>query len=289
MKLQRETLQLLRRAGETPDDHLDIGETALALAMLERSDAQLAPYRAHLAALETTLRAEGPALRLEDQLRLLRQAIVLEGAYQGEEETRSDEARQNNFMDVIDRRRGNALTLGILYLHLAHRMGWAMTGIDLGGLFLLRLSAADGTAVIDPFRAGQLCQIQAVDEDLDDAEEEGDLDLHGLLEATREISFSDEMLRPLNKREVLLRLQHRVKRRLLTQDKVEGAITTLQGMILFAPRQNELWRELGCLQAERGHIRAAITALEVVKDLADDPLPVRQTGELIRELRWRLN
>jgi regulator of sirC expression with transglutaminase-like and TPR domain len=108
-------------------------------------------------------------------------------------------------------------------------------------------------------------------------------------EESRVIDIASEILRPLDKREVLLRLQHHVKRRQLAQDRVDAAITTLQGMILFAPRRDELWKELGYLQAERGHIRAAITALEVVRDLSEDPAPLQQTDGIIRELRWRLN
>lgn len=286
MNPQQESLRILRRAGESLDRELNLGEAALALAALDKTDAPIEPYRQHLAALVELLRAEGPATRLDDQLRLLRRVMVVQHKYQGDENYQED-ARAFNLMEVIDRRRGAPVALGLLYLHVASIMGWAMTGIDLAGHFLLRLSARDGSAIIDPFRAAQTCQIEEVDAAfLEDEPEQGFITLS---DEVRVLDLSSELLKPLEKRDVLLRLQHQVKRRQLAQDRVDAAITTLQGMILFAPRRDELWKELGYLQAERGHIRAAITALEVVRDLSDDPVPLQQTDGIIRELRWRLN
>lgn len=286
MSNQQESLRILRRAGETQDDKVNLGEAALALAALEKKDCAIEPYRQHLAALVDQVREEGRLTRLDDQLRAIRRVLVVQNKYQGDE-NHKDEARSNNMMDVIDRRSGSPVALGILYLHIAAALGWAMTGIDLTGHFLIRLSAADGQAVIDPFRAGQLCQIVEADEDYFD---EDDALYEDLPEPDPHVlDLSAELMKPLTAREVLMRLQHSVKRRLLSQDRVDAAITTLQSMILFAPRHQDLWRELGALQAERGHIRAAITALEVVRDLSAEPMPAQQTDGMLRELRWRLN
>lgn len=286
MKLTQDSINILRHAGESEEATLNLSDVALAFASLEKPDVTIEAYRQHVHALVGLLKAEGPATRLDDQLRLLRRVLVVQFKYQGEDAYLND-PRATNLMDVIDRRRGAPVALGLLYLHLADSVGWAMTGIDLGGEFLLRLSAADGSVVIDPFRAGQTCQIEEVNSD--DLDEDEPPDMMTLLSDSRIVPASSELLRPLSKREVILRLQHQVKRRLLAQDKVDAAILMLQAMILFAPRRDELWRELGYLQAERGHLRAAITALEVVRDLTPDPVPLEQTDGLIRELRWRLN
>jgi len=285
MNTQQEALRVLRRTGEVADGAIDLGQAALALASFEKKEVSFVPYRRHLALMVEQVQAEGKTDRLEEQLRRLRRVLVVQNKYQGDEDHSAD-ARSMNLMDVIDRRRGSPMMLGLIYLHVAGAVGWAMTGLDLSGHFLLRLSARDGQAVIDPFRAGQPCQIEDVgglsfddDPDFDDLPQE-----HGTT-----IDLSSEILRPVGRRELLLKIQHVVKRRLLSQDRLEAAIGVLQSMILFAPRKQDLWKELGYLQAERGHLRAAITALEVVKDLALDPIPAQQTDVVLRELRWRLN
>ncbi len=281
MNSQQESLRILRRAGEQEGTAISLGEAALALASLEKQGADLTPYRQHLAVLIEQMRSGGTATTLEMYLQRLRHVLVVQNKYQGDD-NHNEDPRATNLMDAIDRRRGSPVMLGLIYLHVATAMGWAMTGLDLSGHFLLRLSARDGQVVIDPFRAGQTCQLEAAGDYLvDEDEEEG--------RSSTLLDLSSELLRPLDNRELLLRLQHAVKHRLLSQDRLEAAIATLQGMILFAPRHQDLWKELGYLQAERGHLRAAITALEVVKDLAADSLPVQQTDVMLRELRWRLN
>jgi regulator of sirC expression with transglutaminase-like and TPR domain len=283
MDNQKTALKILRAAGREEDDKLDLAETALALAALEKEGAPLRPYQDHLNALSAQIRASGPATRLEEQLRLLRQLLVVQHKYHGDEQA-SETGRASNLMDVIDRRKGSPLLLGILYLHVAHAAGWAMTGIDLSGHFLLRLSARDGQALIDPFRAGQTCCVEEIEDALLGEESFFDSD-----EMEEEEPFPQALLIPLTRREILLRLEHGVKRRHLAQDRVEPAIAVLQSMLIFAPQKQELWREIGYLQAERGHIRAAITALEVVRELTNEPMPMGQSDGFLRELRWRLN
>ncbi len=286
MENHQNALQILRRTGAQDDDRLDLAQAALALASLEKPATPIAPYQDHLDALAAHIRAAPSADRLNDQLRLLRRFLVVQHKYQGDE-NQADNPCANNLMDVIDQRQGSSVLLGILYLHVAQAAGWAMTGLDLSGHFLLRLSARDGQVLIDPFRAGQTCYIEEVEdtffnEDIffDASEETSDED---------SLDFSSALLRTLSHREVLLRLQHDVKRRLLLKDQVEPAIEVLQSMLLFAPKQQDLWREIGYLQAERGHIHAAIDALETVRNLGPDPMPLKKTDGLLQELRWRLN
>jgi len=286
MSTQHEALRILRRTGELVDTSINLGEAALALAALEKQGSKIEPYRQHLASMVAQAKAEGPAKKLDDQLNILRRILVIQNKYQGADDHMED-MRALNLMDVIDRRRGSPVALGILYLHLATEMGWAMTGLDLSGHFLLRLSAQDGQVVLDPFRAGQSCQIEEANDDLLD--DDGYGLLSGEQEAPKILDLSSELLQPLGSREILLRLQHGVKRHQVAHDRADGAISTLQSMILFAPRHQDLWRELGYLQAERGHLRAAITALEVVRDLVAEPAPLQQADVMLRELRWRLN
>lgn len=286
MKNPQEALKILRRAGEKHDGQIDIAETAIALASLEKAGADMTSYQAHLDLLAAQVHPDRNLDLLEDQLRVLRQLLVVEHKYHGDE-NHAEDCRNSNLMDVIDRRCGAPVPLGLLYLHVAQAAGWAMTGIDLSGHFLLRLSARDGQVLIDPFRAGQTCHVQEIEEDY--YGEDGLLEEMDFIREDETFDLTSSLARPLTPREVLLQLQHDVKRRMLSQDRVEPAISILQSMLLFAPQQEDLWREIGYLQAERGHIRAAITALEVVCDLAPEHMPPEQNSGILKDLRMRLN
>jgi len=285
-----EALHILRRAGDEKDDAINFGETALALAAFEKSEVEITPYRNHLDSLIDQVKKECKYVSVkqaEDQLEALRKVLVIKHEYKGDESFEED-PRSNNLMEVIDRKCGSPIALGILYLHVARALGWAMTGLDLCGHFLLRLSAQDGQIIIDPFRSGQVCQIEEASDILFDEDDE-EINFIEALKKTSPVNLSSDILKPVSARSLLLKLQHAVKKRLIDQNRIDTSITTLHGMILFAPRRHDLWKELGYLQAERGHLRAAINALEVVKDLAEDPLPGKQTDVVLKELRWRLN
>lgn len=254
-----------------------------------------APYRDFLSGLVAAVRDEKPGLFLEEQLHALRRVLVLEHKFQGES-TLSDDPQSANLMQVIDRRQGVAPALGVLYLHVAEKMGWSMMGIDYAGHFLVRLGGQDGAVILDPTRAGQTCTPEALlDMSAMMAEDEA-FDAEGLTsDADDEGDADDELSSPpsyavvLTKRDILLRLQNNLKRRQLAREKLDAAIGTLQGMILLAPRRPAMWRELSHLQAERGSLRAAITALEMVQDLSGAPEDTIHAEAMLRELRWRLN
>ena len=270
-----DAISILRCAGEQGDDGLDLAETALALAALENPQASLTPYREHLAVLVEQVMAEGPLSRLDDRLRLLRRVLVVQYKYHGDEDS-YDDLQGANLMRVIDRRHGLPVTLGIIYLHVAAKLGWSMIALNFPGSFLVRLSASDGRVILDPFRAGKTCSPEELQELLP-------ANGHDALESLSAYGT------PVSKRDILLRLQNNIKRRQLGMDNLDAAINTLQGMVLFAPRRHEVWRELGYLQAERGHLRSAITALEVVCDLTGDVMQAQQTETVLGQLRRQLN
>ncbi|MDD5585880.1 MAG: tetratricopeptide repeat protein [Alphaproteobacteria bacterium] len=275
MRSSTEAIRILRRAGEQGDDAIDLSETALALAALDNPQTCLTPYRDHLARLAELIKAEGPVSRLDDRLRLLRRVLVVQNRYHGDDEPGGGVC-QSSLPYVIDKRCGPPVALGIIYLHVAEKAGWPMTGLNFPGVFPVRLSAADGWAILDPFRAGQTCKLEDLCERLkpDKRETQDGQESYGA---------------PVSKRGALLRLQNGVKRHYLAQDNLDAAVGALQGMVLVAPQRQEIWRELGYLEAERGHMLSAITAFEVVSDLGGDASQAQQTETMLEQFRRQLN
>ncbi len=273
MSTQTEAISILRRVGGQPDDRFDLAEAAIALASLELPDRRVDSYRRHLDELVEGVRAEGSAVKLDDRLRFLRRVLVVKHKYRGED---SGDLRNVNLMHVVDRRLGSGIALGILYLHVAEALGWPMAPLAFPGSFLLRISGQDGRAVLDPFRSGKTCRPE---------------ELRALVQSCGfdAIDRLTDCYVPLSKRDVLLKLLQNIKRRQLGMDMAEAAVNTLQSMILIAPRRHDLWRELGYMQAERGNLRSAITALEIVCDLSGEASHVQQAELMVGQLRRQLN
>jgi regulator of sirC expression with transglutaminase-like and TPR domain len=268
---------MLRGIAAAPSERLDLGEAALALASLERRQVALARYRDHLAELAGDVaHCAGPDARsLAQRVAALNDTILGKHGYRGDADT-YDDLQNANLMRVIDRRRGLPVTLGILYIHAARAQGWDMVGLAFPGHFLVRLEAADGRAIIDPFNAGKLPDAGALRE---------------LLRATagNEVELAPEHYAAVSDRAVLLRLQNNIKLRLIGADQIAKAARTLESMLLFAPDQADLWREAGLLHAHLGNYGAASAAIERFLTLADNDTARHTMAALLQRIRAKLN
>lgn len=268
-------LRVLMEAGGSTDERLDIGETALALAALDESPASISAYRDFLDTVVRDIRdASYPGMPLPDQISLLADVMVEHYGFVGDADTYNDLANAN-IMRVIDRRRGLPVALGVLYLHIGRKLGWNMVGLNFPGHFLLRIEAEGSRAIIDPFDG---CAVRSV------------ADLRKLLKSVQgdEAELQPEHYEPVTDRSVLLRLQNNIKMRRLQRGSVNAAVQTLQTMVLFAPLEAMLWRELGLFQAKLGNLQHAIDSLETFMQLGVPDSLRHQTALILQKLRASL-
>jgi len=266
---------VLREIAASRSDRLDLGEAALALASLERRQVGLARYRDHLAQLALDVGACDAAPSLAARAAALNQTILGKHGYRGDADT-YDDLQNANLMRVIDRRRGLPVTLGILYMHAARAQGWDMVGLAFPGHFLVRLEAADGRAIVDPFNQGKLPDAGALRELL-----------RGTAGADAELA--PQHYAPVSDRAVLLRLQNNIKLRLIGADRIAEAVRVIDVMLLFAPDQSELWREAGLLHAHLGNLGAATAAIERFLAIADNETARHTMAALLQRMRAKLN
>lgn len=272
---RREIRQDLSRIAAQPDDAIDLAEAALALAALERP-AELEPYRRHLDELAADAAEAARCGSTADRVDILNEVICGRHRYGGDE--RDYENLDNaNLMRVIDRRRGLPVTLGILYLHVARRLGWAMDGLAFPTHFLVRLEDQAGRRdIIDPFHKGRV------------------LDAAGLRDLLKAISGDGAELEPshyaaVGNRDILLRLQNNIKLRLLRAGELQRALAVVEGMLLFAPTEAPLWREAGLLHLRLDNLRAAIASLEQFVARTGNATARHRASALLQELRGRLH
>ncbi len=268
---RQEIEALLAAAGQQPDARLDLAETALLLAALDRPRVGLERYRAHLAEL-AALVGEGAGATLEARAVALNEAIRGRLRYEGDSQT-YDDTQNANLMRVIDRRRGIPVTLAILYLHGARAQGWEAEALRFPGHVLVRLAQGPRRLILDPFNGG------------------GVLDAAGLRALAKAITgdaaeLTPDHTLPLSNREVLLRLQNNIKLRRLQSNQLEPGLATLVSMLLLAPGDWSLWAEAAALHQRLENLGAAVVALGQVIALAPDPR-LRAEAERQRSLLLR--
>jgi regulator of sirC expression with transglutaminase-like and TPR domain len=269
-------LRVLVKAGESGDQALDIGETALALAALTPAEGSLTSYRDFLDNVAFAVSKHGNKgdLDLTEQVKLLQKVLASEYGFTGDKNSYNDLANAN-LMRVIDRRKGLPVALGIIYLHVGRRLGWDMVGLSFPGHFLIRMQKNGERVILDPFDGGSVREVS---------------DLRGLLKSVQgdEAELMPEHYEPVSDRAVLLRLQNNIKMRKLQKGALEQAVETLQLMVLFAPAEAMLWRELGLFQARLGRLKHAIAALETFMRLGVPESLKHQTALLLQKLRGNM-
>ena len=185
---------------------------------------------------------------LERRRRHLNAVLFDAHGYAGDAET-YDAPENANLLQVIDRRVGLPVSLGILYIQAARAQGWVVDGLAFPGHFLVRMDEGDRRVIVDPFHWGQLLEADH---------------LRGLLKQFRgaDAELEPSHYAPVGNRAILLRLQNNIKSRALQASDGARAAAILERMLLIAPEAGGLWHELGMVRARLGTIKGAVEALE---------------------------
>ena len=271
----------LDAVGQLPDDEIDLAATALQLA---RIDAPQCDWRAATMDLSLLARAAveaATAAPAADAGDLAARRAVLAGVLHGEagfagdDRTYEDPANAN-LLQVLERRRGLPVALGILWLHAADAAGWPAHGLDFPGHFLLALEGSRGQLVVDVFAGGTALAAPELRALIKRAE--GD---------TAELRPG--VLVPMGRRAVLLRLQNNIKLRRLRAGDLAGALTCAEDMLRIAPTEAALWREAGLMNQRLERIGAALLAFERFLAIQTEGAAAARVRDIMGELRQRLN
>ena len=272
--------EYLRRVAAQPDEAIDLAETALRLASLDRPQVSLERYRHHVALLvrdtqEECRRTAERAATLDGRIAALNQVIYARYGYRGDS-LHYDDLQNANLMRVIDRRRGLPVSLGILYIHVARAQSWHIAGIHFPAHFMVRLEHLGKRAIVDPFNEGVVREVSELREMLKSS--------HG-----ESAELTPAHYAPVGNREVLMRLQNNLKLRLAQAGESSRALAVVESMLLFAPEEASLWYDAGAFNAKLGNLRAAIAALETFLERSAQDGAKHQAATLLQQLRARLN
>jgi len=112
--------------------------------------------------------------------------------YGGDESSYYD-PRNAYLNEVIDRRMGIPITLSIIFIHLATRLGLNVAGVGLPGHYIVKVQFELNELYVDPFHDGQTLTIADVGQLLSQV-------------TGRQVRFSSEHLRGWTARETLVRV-----------------------------------------------------------------------------------
>ncbi len=249
----------LARLGLVDDAAIDLADAALLLATADHPGAALDTARARLTGLVLRLQREAAGITsVAARARVLSELIAHSSEITGDTAD-YDNPRNADFLSLLDRKLGLPVTLSILYVALARRVGWAAAPIGLPGHVLVRVGDEPVTQLIDPFDGGRLL---------------GPTGLAAVLARVLggEAALDADHLVPLSNRATLVRLVSNQATRARRTGDVARALVLHERMTLIAPGFTGLWWERARLEQLAGEIGAARASLgsmlETTRDAA---------------------
>jgi regulator of sirC expression with transglutaminase-like and TPR domain len=269
------------------DDRLDLLTGALLIARDAHPGLDLGAQRARLDELARPLAQHRLAgLPPTVQARVLSDYLYVVCGFHG---ARSDyyDPRNSFLNEVLDRKTGIPITLAVVYIEVARRLGVDALGVGFPGHFLVRIGAMshdlsaslNDPVIIDPFNQGRLLDNDA---------------LGGLLRQSNvRAPLSSDMLEPARTRHIVARMLMNLRGIYASRGDASRLLLTLDRLIDLLPDLSSELIERAKLYEQLGAPAAALADyqryLEVDPDGADSISARKSADRLSRKLAAQRN
>jgi regulator of sirC expression with transglutaminase-like and TPR domain len=228
---------MFAHVADRDEDDIDLGVAALLIGDWRYPNLDVARYVGVLddIAAQVAVRAatpDGPATPVQAINRVLFGELGLRG-----NDADYYDPRNSFLHEVLDRRLGIPISLSVVYIEVARRLGVDARGVGFPGHFLVRHDIDDGSMIIDPYRCGAV---------LDSG------DLAELLQAVAgpEAELTGALLEPASKRSILLRMLSNLAAIYRRHDDSASALEVLERSLVLEPDSRRIENEIARLRSQ---------------------------------------
>ena len=259
----------LIRLGLVEDQEIVLDESALALALLDRPEVDLDPYHRTLEEIADSLAlAAGETMVAADQAEALSAVLAQEFGFLGDEET-YDDPDNADLIRVMDRRRGLPVSLSILYVAAARRLGWHAQVLDVPGHVLVLIGMDEAPVIIDPFAGGARVGAER---------------LAALLQAHSPAEEPVTQVSAMPNRAVLIRLLQNQASRAEQAGRGRRALTLYERMTAMAPEYAHAWWQRARLELVDGDVTTARSSLGTILEITREPKLRSRVSQMLEML-----
>ncbi|HWO94726.1 MAG TPA: transglutaminase-like domain-containing protein [Dehalococcoidia bacterium] len=272
MTHHREALGALMR---TPPAQIDLAYAALLIAQEAYPNLDPNPYLAQLdsmaAELRSRLRASAGAPKT---LQAMNRYLFEEIGFRGNTEEYYD-PRNSYLNDVLDRRVGIPITVSLIYMEVARRLGIELQGVAMPGHFLVKYARREGQVVIDPFHTGAVLSAKDLRE--------------RILAAGGKPEEASLYLAAATKRQIITRMLHNLRHIHLAGRDFDRALGIVEMMLAVSPWDLDAIRDRGLIQYQRHAYSEALRDLEVYLEYRPEADDAGSIWESVQTLRPRVS
>jgi regulator of sirC expression with transglutaminase-like and TPR domain len=257
-----------------PEAELELDRTALLIAAEEYPQLEIETYLAQLDTFAARAR-ENDEPQASPVTRLLRLNDTLFGEFQFRGNTENYFDARNSFLnDVIERRTGIPITLSVVYIEVARRLGLRIFGVGMPGHFIVKYQAADEEILLDPFNGGRLL-----------SEEDCFRMVLQMYQAS--VVFHRSQLDAVSKKQILTRMLQNLKAIYARAGAQHKTLGVIERLLLITPDAPIELRDRGLIYASMESFNQALADLETYLRRAPDAADAASIKEKIAELKKR--
>jgi len=264
---------------EVEDEKIDLIRAALTIARTEYPNLDIEVYASRMEELARRVAAQASDVNPQRTLAALNKVLFDEVQLRGNREDYYDP--RNSFLnDVLDRGLGIPITLSIVYMEVARRVGFHLSGVGMPGHFLLKHYGEDGQEMlIDCFNRGDIVSRQDCQSRLDEI-------------YSGEMTLRPEFLHPISRRQILTRMLNNLKTVYLSTRNFRKALPIADLILVIYPRSAEDIKQRALLRYSMGMHGLAAEDLDDYLKMspnASDAEDMRQMALSIRRMLALMN
>ncbi|HKP86555.1 MAG TPA: tetratricopeptide repeat protein [Blastocatellia bacterium] len=260
------------------DGEINLAEAALLIAAEEYPRLDITVYLEKLDIIGDIARERASrAIDVSDTISALNATLFEQLGFRGNRESYYDP--RNSFLnEVIDRRMGIPITLTVVYMEVARRIGLRIEGVGLPGHFIAKHASEGGDIFIDPFNGGRLIGERGCAEILSEM-------------SNGKLKLKPDHLAAVTNKQILTRILGNLLG-IYSSSDYRRALAVIERLLIIHPDSPNHVRDRGLLLAATGDASKAIEELQRYLALAPnapDADTVREQIKSIRQTVARLN
>jgi regulator of sirC expression with transglutaminase-like and TPR domain len=259
-----------RQAVDRPEEKIELSRAALTIALTDYPDLDIADYLARIDLLATEVTGRlGPEADIYRSIAALNYVLFRQFGFHGNRDDYFNP--KNSFLnEVIERKTGIPITLSVLYMEVAQRVGLRLDGVGFPGHFLVKCVGGGEEIVIDPFNSGEILSREDIDKML--------FGLYG-----GNVVYQSDFLASSTKKDILKRMLANLKAIYINGNDLVKSLAVLDRLVILDPNSAVDIRDRGMVYLRLEYYAQARDDFEHYLRLrpdADDAILVRE--QLVR-------
>lgn len=267
-------LDSLAKLADLPDSDIDLARSALLISQLFQLDLKIEPTLERLDFLTEMASARVSAdVEPFEQVAALNRFLFDEIGFSGNQDDFYNPA--NSFLDqVLERRLGIPITLALVYVLIAQRLGIPAFGVGFPGHFLVRVGRGSTALMLDAYSNGLALSEEELDQRL--------ADIYG--DDALTVRSHPALLRPARKIEILQRMLRNLVGVYRSRHDQAKLLEALSALLALDPNDVDGLHERGKLYRDLGYLPAARTDLKRFSEVSDDAEQVAAVMKLLEDI-----